>query len=175
MTATMRAPRGMRSPLSAVRVALAVPALVVVVDDGVGVHQEADALADLAARVAVLLDDRVFLRRQLAGLLEDGVRDDDLSHVVQRRAEANDLDLARGQGKLLGDDPGVLRQAAAVAAGVGVAALDGLGERQRGVEGEAGEGLALADAADGELGLTGEAFQARELLRAGTRAPAGSR
>src|SRR5207244_10369867 len=58
-------------PDQPVGVAPAVPTLVVMVDDRVGVHQKAHAFADLAAGIAMLLDNRVLLRRQPAGLLED--------------------------------------------------------------------------------------------------------
>src|SRR3970282_2729862 len=92
----------------AVRVALAVPVLVVVVDDGEDVHQERHALADLAAAVAVLLDDGELVRRELAALFEDGVRHDDLANIVQGGAHAHDLDLPLGTGKLAGDRAGCL-------------------------------------------------------------------
>src|SRR5574341_189193 len=150
--------------LDAVGVAVTIPAFVVVVDDREGVHEKTYPLAYLAAGVTVLLDDRVLLRCKPARLLQDRVRDHDLSHVMQSRTQAHDLDLAAGQFEARGDDGGVLGQAPAMAAGIGVAAFDGLCESQGGVEGEAGERFALADAAEGDLGLTGQALQTRYLI-----------
>ena len=59
---------------------------------------------------------------------------------------------------------GVLGETVAVAAGVGVPALDRLGERQRRIEGEAGQALPLPHAADRQLRLAGQPFQAAEFV-----------
>ena len=75
-----------------VGVASAVESLVVMLDDRVGHPEERHALTDLAAGVAVLFDDGVFVGCKLIGLLEDCVGDGNLADVMESCAEADRFD-----------------------------------------------------------------------------------
>ena len=76
----------------AVRVARAVPALVVVADDELALAEEVDVAQDLRADHGVAAHQRVLLLGQRAGLEQDRVGHGDLADVVQQEAE---LDLRR--------------------------------------------------------------------------------
>jgi len=83
---------GMSAPARRVDVALAVPAFVVMANAGpnqIHVGQVAD---DHVAEDHVLLDDLVFLGRQLARLAQDVVRDPDLPDVVEQTRDADRVD-----------------------------------------------------------------------------------
>ena len=72
----------------AVRVAAAVPALVVGADDDADLaHEAADALEHLLALDGVGLDDRPLVGVELAGLVDDLLGDRDLADVVEERGE----------------------------------------------------------------------------------------
>ena len=72
----------------AVRVAAAVPALVVRADDQTDVaHEAADAVEHLLALDRVGLDQLPLVRVELAGLVDDLLGDRDLAHVVQQGCE----------------------------------------------------------------------------------------
>ena len=89
-------------PFQPVRVAIAVPALVVPAADGVRHLQKRLVLRDslsqilqhLRARHRMVLDDAKLLGGQAAGLVQNGLRDDDLADIVQRRGGADAGDIA---------------------------------------------------------------------------------
>ena len=84
--------------LQADGIAVAVPALVVIAGNVVGVAQifriahAAEIFHQTAAHGGVGLDDLVFLLRQPVRLVQNGVRNGDLADVVQRSGTGNDAD-----------------------------------------------------------------------------------
>src|SRR4051812_13706463 len=74
--------------LEAVGVALPVPPLVMIADDGTDVTGKIDVGDQLEARFGVTLHYRPFLVGQLARLVQYFGRHDDLSDVVQQRTDA---------------------------------------------------------------------------------------
>jgi hypothetical protein len=77
---------------------------------------------------------------------------------LQIRPHADDLNLAPREGQLVSCATRVLGEAMAMAPGVGIAALDRLGESQRRIEGEMGQALLLPHAADRQLCLAGQSL-----------------
>ena len=85
---TIRASSGISSPRQAVRVAAAVPALVVGAHDQPDVvHEAPDPVEHLLALEGVGLDQLPLVGVELAGLVDDRLGDRDLADVVQERAE----------------------------------------------------------------------------------------
>ena len=107
-----------------VQVAVAIPALVVVADagpDDVDVGQVAD---DQVAERDVLLDDRVFLGGQLAGLAQDRVRDADLADVVEQPGDPDGGDQLVRQLEPLGEEDAVAGDVLGVLLGVAILGVD---------------------------------------------------
>ena len=85
-----------------VRVAIAVPALVVPAADGVRHLQQrlipgnspSQILQHLRTRHGMVLDNGKLLGSQAAGLVQDLLRDDDLADIMQRRSGADEGDIA---------------------------------------------------------------------------------
>jgi hypothetical protein len=112
-----------------VRVAAAVPALVVMADHQLGLAEELDLAQDLPAHQRMALHQRPLFRRQRLGLPQDRVRHRDLADVVQQEAE---LDLGVVDERRVehpGDLHAVGGDALGVLAGVGVTRLDGVAQR----------------------------------------------
>ena len=86
-TEKTRAASGISSPGEPVRVARAVPALVVVAHHELALAEEVDVAQDLRADHWMLSDQRVLLFRELTRLEQDGIRYGDLADVVQEEAE----------------------------------------------------------------------------------------
>jgi hypothetical protein len=113
-----------------VRIALPVPALVVVADDGESFTlEEGDVGEDACAQRGVRFDDLALARRERPGLLQDLVWDPDLADVVEQEAV-----LEAGVGEQLrrgraGEFGRVARDAQGVGGGAGVFGLEGAGER----------------------------------------------
>ena len=88
----------------AVRVAAPVVTLVVPAADLIGdlnqrlILRHRKVLQDGSANGGMRLDDLEFLRRQLAGLVEDGIRDADFADVVQGGSGADERDIVLRQG-----------------------------------------------------------------------------
>ena len=70
-----------------------------------------DALQDLMRVVRMQLDDFPFLRRQLAGLVENPVRDAQLADVVQQGRPSQPRDLGVAESEQLADADGEIRDA----------------------------------------------------------------
>ena len=107
----------------------------------------------------MLLDDGALLGREGAGLAEDGVGNDDLAEVVEKRAPPHVGPGASVQAHPRGDPVGILRDAAAVAGRVGVARVDRLREREDDVLGVlvlVGELLEHDERADAGRSSSGE-------------------
>ena len=140
--------RGERDLLAgdAVRVAAAVPALVLVADRvrhrGEAGQRPQDALAD----DGVLAHQLPLLGVEPAGLVEDLVGDPDLADVVEQRDRADLVGRAAVQAEAAGDRAGELVDLVGVAAGVAVARLEGGG--QRADDGAVGVGRAALLALD---------------------------
>ena len=89
-------------PFQPVRVAIAVPALMVPATDGVRHLQQrlipgnnlSQILQHLRARHGMVLDNGKFFGGQASGLIQDLLRDDDLADIVQRRGGADAGDIA---------------------------------------------------------------------------------
>ena len=89
-------------PFQPVRVAAAVPALVMPAADGVRHLQQrlvpgnglSQILQHLRARHGMVLDDGKFFGGQASGLVQDLLRDNDLADIVQRRGGADAGDIA---------------------------------------------------------------------------------
>ena len=64
---------------------------------GAASAQLRDRLQKLRALDGMGLHDLIFLRRQPAGLVQDGVRDGDLAHIVHDRGKRDILDLLLGK------------------------------------------------------------------------------
>ena len=88
-------PRDLRnvSALKTVRVALAVVALVMEVRAQTEVRELVDLREDAVAFFGVLLDDVEFFLGELAGLVDNGIRNSNLAYVVQKRSEIDLLAL----------------------------------------------------------------------------------
>ena len=112
-------------------VAAAVPLLVVGQRDLLGHLEQRERAAGehLRADRGVGLHLVELLDGQLAPLAQDRVGDRDLADVVQRRGEADQLDLGGGQPQVLGDGDRQVADAARVLAGVVVAELGGRARR----------------------------------------------
>ena len=93
-----RRPRD-RLAAQAVRVAEAVPALVMVADDGHDRVREIDAFEYLRADGRVNLHLVKLGGRQLPRLVQDVIGDGELADVVQQRAGLQRLDLVRAKGR----------------------------------------------------------------------------
>ena len=92
----IRAPSGISSPRQAVRVAGAVPALVVV-ENPVGDRLDAEALEHPVADLRVALEHHPLRLGERARLAQDLLRDRELAEVVQAGGEAGQLDLLVGE------------------------------------------------------------------------------
>ena len=151
---TIVASSGISSPASAVGVAAAVPALVRGAHDEADVAQQAaDAVEHQLALDGVHLHDRPLVLVELAGLVDDLVRDGDLADVVQQRAELDQAARAIVDAHLRGDRGRQRHDVAAVHAGVLVVLLEHVAEQQR----RALVGLAeLERVLDAHLALAGE-------------------
>ena len=87
-----RAPSGMSSPCEAVRIAGAVPALVVV-EHPVGDRVDAEALEHAEADLRMALEHEPLGVRERAGLAQDLLGDRQLAEVVQACGQSRQLDL----------------------------------------------------------------------------------
>ena len=99
-----------------------------------GHRLDAEALEHPMGDLRMPLHDEPFGARQLAGLLQDLLRDRELAEVVQAAGEPRQLDLGRRQVELLGDRARDRGDALRMAAGVDVARVDGARERRRRAE-----------------------------------------
>ena len=126
--------RGERDVLAGqpVGVAVAVPALVVVAHDELGLAEEVDVAQDLPADDRVALHQRALGLVERLGLEEDRVGDRDLADVVQQEAELDLRVVGQRQRRRARDLQAVGGDALGVLARVGVARLDGVGERAHG-------------------------------------------
>ena len=88
----MRAPIGIASPSDAVRVATAVPILMVMADDRHDRIREVDRRKNLGADRRMELHLLEFGRRELAGLVQDVLGDGDLAGIVQQRRRFDRLE-----------------------------------------------------------------------------------
>src|SRR5690606_7682417 len=122
-----------------VRVAVAVPALMVVADHPRDVAQERNGLQDVLADLGMAADRDVLLLRQTAGLVQDAVVDPDLADVVEEPAVAQEPQALVGEAKPPAEDEGVVGGALPVADVVLVPLFDGAGE----AEGRLEDGLVL--------------------------------
>ena len=112
-----------------VGVAGAVPVFVMELDGAEVGHEAVDAFEDAAADDGVLFDDVPLLVGEAAGLLQDAVGDADFADVVEKRADADALDVRGGQIHGGGDGAGKLADTMAVAGGVAIARVESAGER----------------------------------------------
>ena len=149
----MRAPSGIVVAAHPVRVAGAVPALVMV-ENPVGDRLDAEALEHAEADLRMALEHEPLGLAEHARLAEDLLGDGELAEVVQAGREPRQLGLGLVEPEPAGDPGGEVADPLGVAAGVGVARVDGLGE--------AG-GRAVARRTVGTLG---ELLQVGELERA---------
>ena len=99
----------------AVRIARAVPALVMVADDRPGRCEQVERLEQRVADLRMRLDDRALLLVERSRLEEDPVRDPDLPDVMEDRAEADRLDLVGPQPPEFGHPHRECREPLAVA------------------------------------------------------------
>ena len=152
----MRAPRGMLLALQAVGVAAAVPALVVVADDGREVARHAQRVADALADLGVLAHDAELVVRQRAGLVEDVLGDADLADVVQQGAVGDALQLAVAQAHVGSQARRAIGQVAAVVLEPEVLGLDRVGQGDHDV-------VRLLHAPDDLAGPKGAAQASQEL------------
>ena len=113
----------------AVRVAEAVPPLVVVTHDRPRRREQVERLEELVADLGMRLDDPPLLVVERRRLEQHPVRDADLADVVEDRSEADRLDLLLGKLEQLRDPDGERREPLAMTVQVGVACLDRVGER----------------------------------------------
>src|SRR5690606_11784170 len=112
----------------ALGIAFAVEALVVIEDERQDGREESDRLKDVDAALRVLLDDLELLLGEPALLRDDPLADRDLPDVMELRRDAEALDLLGSEPQLLADADGVMGDARAVAAGVGVLGLERISE-----------------------------------------------
>src|SRR3954468_6639318 len=156
-------------PGKTVGVAVVVPALVVM-EDPVGDRVDAEALEHAVADLRMALEQEPLRVGQCCGLAQDLLRDRELAEVVQAPREARQLDVVGGQAESRRDLRGERRDALGMAAGVGVARVDGAGERRGRAE--------ACDAVDaacnppelrqlGDVGAGGTALVLAVLLRPG--------
>ena len=130
-TDMMRAPSGIALPAQPVRVAEPVPALVVMADDRPHRREQLERFEEMVADLRVRTHEQPFVGRQGGRLEQHAVRDPDLAHVVQQRAEADGLDLLLPEadlGREAHREPG---EALGMAAHALFASLDRVGERAR--------------------------------------------
>ena len=114
--------------LQAVGIAGAVPALVVVADDGREVARHAQRVADALADLGVLAHDPELVLGQRPGLVQDVLGDADLADVVEQRAVGHALQLAVAQAHVGGQAGRAVGQVAAVVLEAEVLGLDRVGE-----------------------------------------------
>jgi len=107
-----------------IRVTLPVEPFVVMADEIAGRFEELHVLDDIGADLGVAPDDLPLLLGELARLVENVLVHAELPDVVERRAEADDLDVPLRELHLLGDHPRVFGDAVRVAARVRVFRLD---------------------------------------------------
>src|SRR5512142_2383958 len=141
----------------AVRIAVAVPALVAGAHDGPDLREPVDRSQDPLAELRVLLDHEPLLRRQRARLLQDLGRDPDLADVVEEGAELEPLQRAALEPQLLADHHGHVRDPAGVRGGVLVVRLERVRERLDGGDEGLLEALDRRRALDRQLRLVREA------------------
>ena len=111
------------------RVAGAVPALVVVVDDGHGAPEEGDALDEAAPQLRMGAHDLPLVHAEAAGLEQDAVGDADLADVVEEDAVLEIPHLAVGHAVGAGDGQGVADYPTRVGLGAHVAGVEGGSQR----------------------------------------------
>ena len=141
----------------AVRVPVAVVALVAGADDRTHVLELLDRREDPLSQLGVRLDQRPLLVGQRAGLGQDLERDPDLPDVVEQRAELDALEGRRVEAELLADVDGHVPDPARVRRGVLVLRLERVGEGLDGREERALEALEGARVGQGQLRLRGDA------------------
>ena len=103
-----------------------------VVEHPLGDRVDAKALEHSEADLRVALEHEPLGIGERAWLAQDLLRDRELAEVVEAAREAGQLDLLLVEADALGQAGGQVRDAARVAARVGVAQVDGLGEARRG-------------------------------------------
>ena len=111
-----------------VRIASAIPALVVRAHHLHGAREEIDPVHHLRTDHRMLRHQRAFALGQRPRLVEDRVRDRDLADVVQKKAELQLRHLGQPQPEGACDLHPIRGDSLGVLAGVGVSCLDRIGE-----------------------------------------------
>ena len=152
--------RGARNllALEPVRIAGAVPPLVVRLDDRAHVPREVDVGEHLDARHRVLLDHHPLVRREAARLVQDLRRDHQLADVVQQRADAEPEQRFLVEAGFGGESAGEIGDALAVTLRVVILRFDRLTPASHDVEEIALEAGRLAI----DVGEVGPRVQLRE-------------
>ena len=118
-----------------IRIPLAVQAFVVIARADIESGDHVDILQDLGAGGRVPLHHLVFLLRQLAGLVQDGIRNTNLSDVVQKTDKADVGNFNLGEAQLCGDGCGVLRNTAGMTSCILVLGINRVGDGGDGLQG----------------------------------------